>query len=48
MGNIYEGRYCGDELFKVMCDDGYVRNLYSHMFVRIDLLRDRKLKELGI
>lgn len=47
-GNIYESiRYC-DDFVKIMCDDGYMRRLYSGMFIRIDSLRDKKLKELGL
>ena len=38
----------GGQTVKVMCDDGYTRNLYSDMFIRIDLLRDEKLNEIGI
>ena len=46
--NIYEtNRYVG-QTFKIMCDDGYMRYLVSDIFIRIDLLRDEKLNDLGI
>ena len=38
----------GVQTVKIMCDDGYTRNLYSDMFIRIDVLRDEKLNEIGI